>query len=136
MNTQLSVNTKAILTHLLAGPASCKAVAGAIGLAVPVVSGSLAGLKKGGFVEILPSKELSLTMVGIQLIAPDKVTPVKVGSKGERKAAARKIVDSIPAGSKRAVYMKRFMDDLGISSAGASTYHYNHVGKNGKWKTN
>lgn len=146
MNIQLSNNSKAILAHLLTGPATCKDVAGAIGTSVTVVSGSLAALKKNGFVEILPTNQLSLTPVGVQIVSPDKVTAaptaadvpttksVKDIKKGDVKEAAKKIVDSMPAGTKRAAYIKRFMEELNMTKDGASTYHYNLVGKKGRWK--
>lgn len=134
MNAQLSTNSKSILTALLAGPALSSAVAGATGLAVPVVTGSLAGLKKNGFVEVLPSKELKLTQAGIQLMTPAQgATAVVARRKGDVKAKAAAIVAE-EVGSKRAVIIKRFIDELGMSPQGASTYHYNLVGSKGRWK--
>lgn len=134
MNTQLSTNSKSILTALLAGPALSSVVAGATGLAVPVVTGSLAGLKKNGFVEVLPTKELKLTQAGVQLMTPAQVVAaVAARSKGDVKAAAAAIVAE-EVGSKRAVIVKRFVDELGMSPQGASTYHYNLVGNKGRWK--
>lgn len=142
MNAQLSVNSKSIMTALLAGPALSSAVAGTTGLAVPVVTGSLAGLKKNGFVEVLPTKELKLTQAGIKLLTPaEAVVEVAkrkevatVGrSKGDVKAAAAVIVAE-EVGSKRAVIVKRFIDELGMSPTGASTYHYNMCGNKGRWK--
>lgn len=148
MNAQLSDNNKAIMTALVAGPALSKDVAAVAGLALPVVTGSLAGLKKNGFVEVLDSKELKLTEAGIQILNPPRAIievaqptlkgPVELPkrSKGDRKAAAVKIVESMPAGSKRADIVKRFMSELGMSAQGASTYHYMLCGQRGKWKTN
>jgi hypothetical protein len=135
MNAQLSVNSKSIMTALLAGPALSSTVAGAIGLAVPVVTGSLAGLKKNGFVEVLPTKELKLTQAGIQLLTPAQaaVAVTAARSKGDVKAAAAAIVAE-EVGSKRPVIVKRFVNELGMSPQGASTYHYNLVGSKGRWK--
>lgn len=133
MNAQLSINSKSILTALLAGPALSSVVAGATGLAVPVVTGSLAGLKKNGFVEVLPTKELKLTQAGIQLMTPAQVVAAVARSKGDVKAKAAAIVAE-EVGSKRAVIVKRFVDELGMSPQGASTYHYNLVGNKGRWK--
>ena len=140
MNTQLSVNSKSIMTALLAGPALSSAVAGTTGLAVPVVTGSLAGLKKNGFVEVLPTKQLKLTQAGIQVLTPAqavveyaKPQAAATRSKGDVKAAAAAIVAE-EVGSKRAVIVKRFVDELGMSPQGASTYHYNLVGNKGRWK--
>lgn len=141
MNTQLSSNSKSIMTALLAGPALSRAVAASTGLAVPVVTGSLAGLKKNGFVEVLPSKELKLTQAGVKVLTPAQaaskaVQPVTATrSKGDVKAAAAAIVAE-EVGSKRAVIVKRFVDELGMSPQGASTYHYMLCGQRGKWKTN
>lgn len=141
MNTQLSVSAAVILNHLLVGPTLSKSVAKATGLALPVVTGSLAGLKKNGFVEVLDDKKLKLTAAGILIVSPAKATieyakPTAVTakrSKGDVKAAAVKIVQE-EEGSKRAVIVKRFIDELGMSPQGASTYHYNLVGNKGRWK--
>ena len=143
MNTQLSTNSKSIMSALLAGPALSATVATSLGLSVPVVTGSLAGLKKGGFIEVLPTKELKLTQAGIQLLTPaqaiiEYAKPKSVAStrsKGDVKARAAAIVAE-EVGSKRAVIVKRFVDDLGMSPQGASTYHYMLCGQRGKWKTN
>lgn len=132
MNAQLSINSKSILTALLAGPALSSVVAGATGLAVPVVTGSLAGLKKNGFVEVLPTKELKLTQAGIKLMTPAQAAAA-ARNKGDVKAKAAAIVAE-EVGSKRAVIVKRFVDELGMSPQGASTYHYNLVGNKGRWK--
>lgn len=148
MNTQLSNSNKSIMEALLPGPGTSFEVAGKLGVSVPKVTGSLASLKKLGFVEVLPTKELALTKAGIQVLTPaqaviEYATPAAVATateiaavrrKGDVKEAAQKLVDSIPAGSKRAVYMKAFMEQLGMSQAGASTYHNNLVGKKGRWK--
>lgn len=142
MNAQLSINSKSILTALLPGPASSSNVAATTGLAVPVITGSLAGLKKNGFVEVLDSKELKLTQAGIQLLTPaqaiieyakPKAVAATGRSKGDVKAKAAAIVAE-EVGSKRAVIVKRFIDELGMSPQGASTYHYNLVGNKGRWK--
>lgn len=143
MNTQLSDSNKAIMQALLEAPATSSYVASALGVSVPKVTGSLATLKKLGFVEVLPTKELALTKAGIQVLTPAQavieyakpvvVADVATRRKGDVKALAQKIVDSIPAGSKRAVYIKAFME-AGMSEAGASTYHNNLVGKKGRWK--
>ena len=144
MNAQLSTNSKSIMSALLAGPALSSSVAATTGLAVPVVTGSLAGLKKNGFVEVLATKELKLTKVGIQVLTPaqaivEYARPQAVAatgrSKGDVKAAAAAIVAE-EVGSKRAVIVKRFVDELGMSPQGASTYHYMLCGQRGKWKAN
>lgn len=141
MNTQLSVSAAVIMNHLLVGPALCKSVAKATGLTLPVVTGSLAGLKKNGFVEVLDDKKLKLTAAGVLIVSPAKAVieyakPVAVAtkrSKGDVKAAAVAIVLE-EEGSKRAVIVKRFIEELGMSPQGASTYHYNLVGNKGRWK--
>lgn len=141
MNTQLSDNNKAIMQALLAKPATSSHVASVLGVSVPKVTGSLAGLKKMGFVEVLPTKELTLTKAGIQVLTPAQAVieyakpaaTIASRRKGDVKALAQQIVNSIPPGSKRAVYIKAFMD-AGMSAAGASTYHNNLVGKKGRWK--
>jgi hypothetical protein len=142
MNTQLSVSATVILNSLLAGNALSKTVARTTGLALPVVTGSLAGLKKNGFVEVLDTKELKLTQAGRILVSP-AVAVVEYAkpaaaiaakrSKGDVKAAAVRIVVE-EEGSKRSVIVKRFIDELGMSPQGASTYHYNLVGNKGRWK--
>lgn len=140
MNAQLSISSNLIMKHLLAGEALSKDVATATGLALPVVTGSLAGLKKNGFVEVLPTKQLKLTQAGIQVLTPaqaiiEYAKPVVVAarSKGDVKAAAARIAAE-EVGSKRAVIVKRFIDELGMSPQGASTYHYNMCGNKGRWK--
>lgn len=142
MNQQISANSKSIMSALLAGPALSSAVAGATGLAVPVVTGSLAGLKKNGFVEVLPTKELKLTQAGILVMNPPRaiievanavLANAVARSKGDVKARAAAIVAQ-EAGSKRAVIVKRFIEELGMSPQGASTYHYNLAGSKGRWK--
>lgn len=141
MNAQLSVSATVILTHLLAGAALSKSVAQTTGLALPVVTGSLAGLKKNGFVEVLDNKQLQLTQAGRILVSPpvavvEYAKPAVVvtkRSKGDVKAKAAAIVAE-EVGSKRAVIVKRFVEELGMSLQGASTYHYNLVGSKGRWK--
>ena len=142
MNAQLSISSNLIMKHLLAGEALSKDVALATGLALPVVTGSLAGLKKNGFVEVLPTKQLKLTQVGIQVLTPaqaiiEYAKPQAVAatgrSKGDVKAKAAAIVAE-EVGSKRAVIVERFVRELGMSPQGASTYHYNLVGNKGRWK--
>lgn len=140
MNAQLSLSANLIMKSLQAGPARSAAVAANTGLAVPVVTGSLAGLKKSGFVEVLPTKELSLTKAGIQVLTPAqavieyaKPQAVAARRKGDDKAAAARIVAE-EVGSKRAVIVKRFIEELGMSPQKASTYHYNLCGNNGRWK--
>ena len=142
MNAQLSISSNLIMKHLLAGAALSKDVASATGLAVPVVTGSLAGLKKNGFVEVLATKELKLTKAGIQVLTPAQAiieyarpAVVAARSKGDVKAAAVRIAAE-EVGSKRAVIVKRFIDELGMSPQGASTYHYMLCGQRGKWKAN
>lgn len=142
MNAQLSLSANLIMKSLQAGPARSAAVAASTGLAVPVVTGSLASLKKSGFVEVLPTKELSLTKAGIQVLTPAQAVieyakPQAIAatgrSKGDVKARAAAIVAE-EVGSKRAVIVKRFIDELGMSPQGASTYHYNLAGSKGRWK--
>ena len=144
MNAQLSISSNLILKHLLAGAALSKDVASATGLAVPVVTGSLAGLKKNGFVEVLATRELKLTQAGIQVLTPaqaiiEYAKPQAVAatgrSKGDVKAKAAAIVAE-EVGSKRAVIVERFVRELGMSPQGASTYHYMLCGQRGKWKAN
>ena len=140
MNAHLSISSNLIMKHLLAGEALSKDVATATGLALPVVTGSLAGLKKNGFIEVLPTKQLKLTQAGVQVLTPAqaiieyaKPVVVTTRSKGDVKAAAARIAAE-EVGSKRAVIVKRFIDELGISPQGASTYHYNMCGNKGRWK--
>lgn len=142
MNAQLSVNSKAIMTALLPGPGTSFEVAGTTGLTVPVVTGSLAGLKKNGFVEVLSTKELKLTRAGIQVLTPaqaiveyakPQVVAATGRSKGDVKAKAA-VIAAEEVGSKRAVIIKRFIAEIGMSPQGASTYHYMLCGERGKWK--
>ena len=140
MNAHLSISSNLIMKHLLAGEALSKDVATATGLALPVVTGSLAGLKKNGFIEVLPTKQLKLTQAGVQVLTPAqaiieyaKPVVVTARSKGDVKAAATRIAAE-EVGSKRAVIVKRFIDELGMSPQGASTYHYNMCGNKGRWK--
>lgn len=143
MNAQLSISSNLIMKHLLAGEALSKDVASATGLALPVVTGSLAGLKKNGFVEVLPTKQLKLTQAGIQVLTPAQaiieyakpqaVVATVSRSKGDVKAKAAAIAAE-EVGSKRAVIVKRFIDELGMSPQGASTYHYMLCGSKGRWK--
>lgn len=142
MNAQLSISANLIMTHLMTGPATSKAVSTSSGLALPVVTGSLAGLKKNGFVEVLATKELKLTQAGIQILTPAQavveyakpaMAVVVKRNKGDQKAAAAKIVTE-EVDSKRAVIVKRFIDEMGMSPQGASTYHYMLCGQRGKWK--
>lgn len=142
MTTQLSANSKSIMTALIPGPGTSFEIASKTGLAVPVVTGSLAGLKKNGFVEVLATKELKLTQAGVLVLTPaqavieyakPQVVVATGRSKGEVKAKAAAIVAE-EVGSKRAVIVERFVRELGMSPQGASTYHYNLAGNKGRWK--
>lgn len=128
----LSTTSKNIMTTLLAGAALSKDVATTLGVKTVVVTGSLAGLKKNGFVEITDGK-LSLTEAGRKLVAPVEVVATVMSRKGDKKAAAAAIVASFGPGATRKDIVSRLISQLAMSPAQASTYHYNLVGSKGMW---
>lgn len=128
----LSTTSKNIMTTLLAGAALSKDVAATLNVKTVVVTGSLAGLKKNGFVEITDSK-LSLTEAGRKLVAPVEVVSTTMSRKGDKKAAAAAIVAALGANAARKDIVSRLMSQLAMSAAQASTYHYNLVGSKGMW---
>jgi DNA-binding MarR family transcriptional regulator len=128
----LSTTSKNIMTTLLAGAALSKDVAATLNVKTVVVTGSLAGLKKNGFVEITDSK-LSLTEAGRKLVAPVEVVSTTMSRKGDKKAAAAAIVAALGANAARKDIVNRLMSQLAMSAAQASTYHYNLVGSKGMW---
>lgn len=128
----LSTTSKNIMTTLLAGAALSKDVATTLNVKTVVVTGSLAGLKKNGFVEITDSK-LSLTEAGRKLVAPVEVVATTFSRKGDKKAAAAAIVASFGPGATRKDIVNRLISQLAMSPAQASTYHYNLVGSKGMW---
>ena len=128
----LSTTSKNIMTALLAGAALSKDIAAKLEVKTVVVTGSLAGLKKNGFVEITDSK-LSLTEAGRKLVAPVEVVATTFSRKGDKKAAAAAIIAAMPGASRKAI-MTRLMAEIGMSSTQASTYHYNVCGANGIWR--
>ena len=89
--TNLSENTKTILTTLLGGALLSKEVAEKMGVKTVVVTGSLATLKKAGFVDVVDSK-LTLTDAGRKIVAPVEVVSTTISRKGDKKAAAAAIV--------------------------------------------
>lgn len=130
--TNLSTTSKNIMTALLTGALLSKEVADSLGVKTTVVTGSLAGLKKNGFVEVTDSK-LSLTEAGRKLVAPVvEVVSTTLSHKGDKKVAAARIIGTMPGASRKDI-IARFVADLGMSGAQASTYHYNLTGKNGMW---
>jgi DNA-binding MarR family transcriptional regulator len=131
--TNLSATAKNIMTTLLAGSFLSKEVATKLEVATTVVTGSLAGLKKNGFVEVLADNKLQLTAAGKKLVAPVEVVSTVMGRKGDKKAAAAAIVAAMPGASRKDI-MARLMNHLGMSSTQASTYHYNLTGNRGIWK--
>lgn len=131
--TNLSTNSKNILTALLAGAILSKEVAEKLEVKITVVTGSLAGLKKNGFVTVLEDKRVELTAEGRKLVAPVEVVSTTFSKKGDKKVAAARIIGTMPGASRKDI-MKRLMDDLSMSSAQASTYHYNLTGNNGMWR--
>lgn len=131
--TNLSTTSKNIMTALLAGSFLSKEVAAKLNVNTTVVTGSLAGLKKNGFVEITNSK-LSLTAKGRALVAPVSVEAVRYVRKGDKKEAASRIINGLGPGATRKDIMARLMSELGMSSAQASTYHYNLTGNHGMWR--
>lgn len=132
--TNLSTTSKNIMSALLAGAILSKEVAAKLDVKTVVVTGSLAGLKKNGFVEVMTDNKLSLTEKGRKLVAPVvEVVSTTFSRKGDKKAAAAAIVAALGAGATRKDIMARLMSDLSMSSAQASTYHYNLTGDNGMW---
>lgn len=139
--TTVSASSRNILTALANGPKMSKDVATELNVKTVVVTGSLASLKKSGFVEVQSDGKLTLTASGIQLVAPVVVNPVAgvtvvstIAHKGDKKNAARAIVASFPAGTARKDIMAAFKAQLGMSDAQASTYHYALCGQNGIWR--
>ena len=128
----LSTTSKNILSALLAGSALSKDVAAKLDVKTVVVTGSLAGLKKNGFVEIVDGK-LNLTAAGKKLVAPVEVVSTTFSRKGDKKAAAAAIIASLGPGATRKDIVSRLMSQLSMSAAQASTYHYNLVGSRGMW---
>ena len=134
MNAQvnLSENSKNILSIVALADLTSKEVAEQMKVALPVVTGSLAGLKKNGFIVVEDSKlkatEAGREFVGIKVVA----TTIK---KGDRKAQAVAILKSMAADASRKDIMERFMKELDMSKAQASTYHYNLTGKRGIWNS-
>lgn len=134
MNAQmnLSETSKNILTVIVNGEMSAKDVATQLNVKVPVVTGSLAGLKKGGFVVVengmLKATETARELMGIKVVA----ATIK---KGDRKAQAVAILKSMAADASRKDIMERFMKELDMSKAQASTYHYNLCGSKGIWNS-
>jgi DNA-binding MarR family transcriptional regulator len=128
----LSTTSKNIMTALLAGAALSKDIAAKLEVKTVVVTGSLAGLKKNGFVEITDSK-LSLTEAGRKLVAPVEVVSTTFSKKGDKKAAAAAIIASLGANATRKDIVSRLMSQLAMSAAQASTYHYNLAGSKGMW---
>lgn len=148
MNAQVNVseNARNIMTALLAGDKMSKDVAEELSLKVPTVTGSLAGLKKNGFVEVLADGKLTLTVAGRQVVepvivapAPTEAAPVVVVSttfskKGDKKAAANAIVERLGTTASRKEIVAAFVAELGMSPMQASTYHYNLCGAKGMWR--
>ena len=131
--TNISATSKNILSALLAGSILSKEVAVKLDVKTTVVTGSLAGLKKNGFVEVLTDSKLSLTEKGRKLVAPVvQVVATTFSRKGDKKAAAAAIIAAMPGSARKAI-MARLTSELSMSAAQASTYHYNLAGNNGMW---
>ena len=130
--TNISATSKNILSTLLVGALSSKEVGERLSVKTVVVTGSLAGLKKNGLVEVKTLGLLSLTEAGKKLVAPVEVVATTMKRKGAVKAAAAAIIASMPAASRKDICAK-LMADLEMSMAQASTYHYNLTGSHGMW---
>jgi DNA-binding MarR family transcriptional regulator len=146
----VSTPSRNIMTALVAGPKASKQVAAELNVKVVQVTGSLAALKKNGFVEVRADGLLVLTTAGMQLVAPAPTepvvaqptveapvvvaAPVVIARKGALKAQAAAIVARLGEGSTRKAIVTAFMTELNMSAAQASTYHYNLCGDNGMWK--
>lgn len=128
----LSETSKNILALVAVNELAAKDVAAQLNVNVPVVTGSLAGLKKGGFVVVedgkLKATDAGRELVGIKVVA----ATIK---KGDRKAQAVVILKSMPVDASRKDIMERFMKELDMSKAQASTYHYNLCGVRGIWNS-
>lgn len=139
----LSTNSRNIMLALVAGAMASKDVAASLNVATPVVTGSLAGLKKNGFVEVTADGKLTLTVAGMTLVrpAPVEAAPVAgvtvvattLSKKGDKKVAAAAIVARLGATATRKDIVAAFKAELGMSDAQASTYHYNLCGAHGLW---
>jgi len=137
----VSATSRNIMTALVAGAALSKDVATTLNVKTVVVTGSLAGLKKNGYVEVQADGKLVLTVAGMQLVSPAPAAPAPVTvvattvqRKGAMKAAAAAIVTRMGAGALRKDIVTAFQSELAMSAAQASTYHYNLCGANGMWK--
>jgi hypothetical protein len=141
----VSATSRNIMTALVAGAALSKDVATSLNVKTVVVTGSLAGLKKNGYVEVQADGKLALTVAGMQFISPAAATPAPaapgvtvvsttINRKGAMKAAAAAIVTRLGATASRKDIVAAFKAELAMSDAQASTYHYNLCGANGMWK--
>lgn len=130
----MTENTKAILMAIANGDSSAKDVAAHLNVKVPVVTGSLATLKKGGFVEVVEGA-LKATDAGRAEIGMTVVSTKVAGKKGARKAQAVAIIASMPAAASRKDVMARLMSEMSMSAAQASTYHYAICGSKGIWNS-
>jgi hypothetical protein len=141
----VSATSRNIMAALIAGAALSKDVAASLNVKTVVVTGSLAGLKKNGFVEVQSDGKLVLTVAGMQLVSPAPVAPpaaapgvtvvaTTVQRKGAMKAAAAAIVTRLGDAASRKDIVTAFKAELAMSDAQASTYHYNLCGSKGMWK--
>lgn len=116
----LSANAKLIVTALGTSTNSPAKVAEQLGVKIQVVTGSLAGLKKSGIVTFNEGV-MALTAEGQKLagVKPAKVNKTSQALSIYKEGAATK--------SPRKVVITRYMNELGLSKAGASTYYQNAV---------
>lgn len=146
MTNQVSETSLRIMGCLLAGPVAAKDVAEKLNVKTVVVTGSLAGLKKAGYVEMALGK-MNLTEEGAKIVrpaAPEKkaeepavgvtVVTTTIAKKGDKKAQAAAIVKRLGETAARKDVVAAFMAELSMSKAQASTYHYNLCGSQGIWR--
>jgi predicted methyltransferase len=117
MNT-LSANAKMIVTALATSANSPAKLAEQLGVKIQVVTGSMAGLKKSGIVTFSEGV-MALTAEGKKL-----ATPAKVNKTTKALAIYN---EGVAAKSPRKTIITRYMNELGLSKAGASTYYQNAV---------
>jgi hypothetical protein len=117
----VNANAVAIINAVAGGLKTSKAVAESMNVNVAVVTGNLASLKKNDLITVKDGN-LSITKAAKSyVVGKAKAKVTTAGNKTSKKVGAAKIYSEE---TDRKVILARFVNELGMSKAGANTYFY------------
>lgn len=117
---QITEKAQLVLDAIAKGDNTRASIAKTLDVTIPVVSGSISALKRQGYVNEMDDGHLTASKSGSKNRSNVEVDEHREGSK---MAAAAEIFSKHFEKEPRAAIIERFMEDVGLTKAGASTYY-------------